>query len=237
VIAVSCSDLTAGEYIVLDLATQAIGCGTSAACAAMVAAYPQNLDYILTLAATTDGSKILFFNGIVFGLWDVTSDTFTSQPASDQTLGFAVVQTAAAADGTAYAQFSTVALAVLDPTLYESVFVQDVDYLQTATRDINAAPGMKLHPSGGLLYFPRYSGFDIFDAHHGHIQRRVDFSLSVPFTFDAMALDETGSRVFLISAAGLAIVDIADLPLVCPCVCAAVDSRAEPRLASAMPPQ
>jgi hypothetical protein len=71
----------------------------------------------------------------------------------------------------------------------------------------------KLHPSAALLYFPQNNGVDIYDSHHGHIARRIVLSLQVPATFDAMAIDQTGSQVFLISATGLTIVNIADLPL------------------------
>ncbi|MFZ3265814.1 MAG: IPT/TIG domain-containing protein [Terriglobales bacterium] len=214
VVAVTCPNVTVGEYIVIDLATQAIGCGASNGCAAMIAAYPQNLDFRLALAATPDGTKIFFLNGILDGLWDVPSDTFVSETAGDSGLGPCLscppfVQTAAAADGTTYSQF----FSIIDPTLYLHAFMQDVDYLRTGTNDVNSVFGERLHPSGALLYFPRTSGFDIYDAHHGHIRRRVDLSLQIPVTFDAMALDETGSRVFLISASGLTVVDIADLPL------------------------
>ncbi len=207
VIAVSCTSVTEGEFIVLDLATQMIGCGTSTGCADLVAAYPQALSYVLFLSATQDGTQIFTSSG-TNGLWNVPSDTFISQPSYGSGFNPAVV-TAAAADGTAFAEYFT----MIDPTLYGRSVMQDVDYVRTGTNDINSVFGEKLHPSGALLYFPRTTGFDIYDAHHGHIRQRVDLSLQIPVTFDSMALDETGSRVFLISATGLTVVDIADLPL------------------------
>jgi hypothetical protein len=210
VIGISCTNVTEGEYVVLNLATQAMGCGTSQGCAAMLAAYPQALSYVLEVVATADGTNIFVSNGGLDGLWNVTSDTFTSQPSGGGLLQYPpTVLTATAADGNVYAQF----YALDDPNLYEFSFPQDVDYLQTGINDLNSLPGEKLHPSGALLYFPQNNGFDIYDSQHGHIALRVVLPLQVPSTFDAMAIDQTGSQVFLITATGLTIVNIVDLPL------------------------
>jgi len=168
------------------------------------------LSYVLDVAATADGTNIFVSNGGLDGLWNVTSDTFTSQPNGGGLAQYPpAVLTAAATDGNVYAQF----YALDDPNLYGFSFPQDVDYLQTGINDINWLPGEKLHPSGALLYFPQNNGFDIYDSHHGHIARRVVLPLQVPSTFDAIAIDQTGSQVFLISPTGLTIVNIADLPL------------------------
>jgi len=209
VIALQCPNVTAGEYIVLDLGTGAIGCGSSQSCAAMLAAYPQYLDWVLAISGTSDGSKIFLTNGATIGLWNVASDTFIAQPGGDQTLQYPVVQTAAAADGTAFAEV----YGVDDPSLYQFSVMQDPDYLQTGVNDVNSVPGEKLHPSGALLYYPDAGGVSIYDSHHGHLLRRVALSSPVASTFDAMALDQTGSQIFLISASGLMIVNVADLPL------------------------
>lgn len=208
VVAVTCGSLTVGAFVVVDLATQAIGCGASQSCAAMLAAYPQATSEFLFLAATPDGSKIFTTSGNMAGLWNVPADTFISGPTYGA--GFQpVVITAAAADGTAFA----VDFGIVDPTLYDAAVMQDVDYQRTGIWDINALFGEKLHPSGSLLYFPRGSGLDIYDVHHGHIRRRIDTALTVPVTFDAVAIDETGSKVFLITTSGLAVVDLGDVPL------------------------
>jgi hypothetical protein len=210
VIGISCTNVTEGEYVVLNLATQAIGCGTSQGCAAMLAAYPPALSYVLGVVATADGANIFLSNGGLEGLWNVSSDTFTSEPNGGGLAQYPPeVLTAAAGDGNIYAQF----YAIDDPNLYQFSFPQDVDYLQTGINDPNSLPGEKLHPSGALLYFPQNDGFDIYDSHHGHIARRVVLPLQVPSTFDAMAIDQTGSQVLLITSTGLTIVNIADLPL------------------------
>jgi DNA-binding beta-propeller fold protein YncE len=210
VVGISCTNTTEGEFVVVNLATQAIGCGTSQGCAAMLAAYPQALSYVLAVAASADGNNIFLSNGGLNGLWNVTSDTFTSQPNGGGLAQYPpVVLTAAAGDGNIYAQF----YAIDDPDLYQFSFPQDVDYLPTGINDVNWVPGEKLHPSGALLYFPQNNGLDIYDSHHGHIVRRVILPVQLPVTFDAMAIDQAGSQVFLISASGLTIVNIADLPL------------------------
>lgn len=209
VIALECPNVTAGEYIVLDLATQTIGCGASPGCAAMIAAFPQNLDYVLTTSGTTDGSSILLGNGITIGLWDVSADTFTKQVIGDVTLANPVVQTAVAADGTAFEQV----YGTYDPMLSQFSVMQDVDYLQGGANDTNSLPGEKLHPSGALLYYPESGGFSIYDVHQGRLKQRVALTQQIASTLDAMTIDETGSQVFLLTTTGLTVVKIADLPL------------------------
>lgn len=207
VIAITCPNLEAGLWAVVNLTTQAIGCGTSQGCAAMINAFNPVLPEYLFLAATPDGTRIFVSNGMS-GLWDVTSDTFISQPLSGPVFYIGVVSSAAA-DGTSFG----FGYDVIDPSLYLFSFMQDVDYLKTSTNSLNTVFGEKLHPSGALLYVPQNNGFDIYDSHHGHIVRRIVLPSPIPLTFDAMALDQTGSQVFLISASGITIVNIADLPL------------------------
>jgi hypothetical protein len=207
VIALTCSNLISGQLIVLNLATQAIGCGSSKGCAAMLAAQPQNGDAVLAISGTTDGSSILVFNGDI-GRWDVNADTFTSKHAGSAP-AIPVVQTAVADDGTAFA----VVYGIFDSALALDSTMQDVDYVRGGLNDITRLPGEKLNASGSLLYYPETTGFSIYDVHHGHLKRRVVLTQPTASTFDAMAIDETGSKVFLLTTTGLTVVDIADLPL------------------------
>jgi IPT/TIG domain-containing protein len=207
VIAITCPNVTEGQFVVLNLATQAIGCGTSQGCAAMMSAISPYVSEFLFLAATADGTQVFVSNGNV-GLWNVSSDTFTSQPLFSPGSNLGVL-TAAASDGTWFASDFN----IVDPMLYLSSVMQDVDYLQTGANGVNTVFGEKLHPSGALLYVPQNNGVDIYDAPHGHIARRIVLPLQVPITFDAMAIDETGTEVFLITSTGLTIVNIADLPV------------------------
>jgi hypothetical protein len=207
VIALTCPNVTEGELIVLDLATQAIGCGASTGCTALMSTINPALSQYLFLAATADGTKILVSNGAM-GLWDVGADTFSSQPLAFPGFFFGAV-TAAAADGNVFAQN----FELVDASLYLSSLMQGLDYLIVGSNDPYSVFGEKLHPSGALLYIPRNDGVDIYDAHQGLLARRIVLPLQVAFTFDAMALDDSGSKVFLINSTGLSVVTIADLPL------------------------
>ena len=208
VIAISCTNTTEGEFIVLDPATQVIGCGSSQGCAAMLANYPAPLSYLLFLTATQDGTEIFSSSNGATGIWNVSADTFISEPFPGGAVQPAAIL-AANSDDTAFAENFSIG----DLSLYQTSLMQDVDYLLTGIFDANAIFGEKMHPSGALLYFPRNSGFDIYDANHGHIRRRVNTGLQIPLTFDSMAIDQTGSEIFLITSTGLAIVNLADLPL------------------------
>jgi hypothetical protein len=213
VIALGCPNSTAGEYIVLDLTKQTIGCGSSQGCAAMLAAFPQGAyDWMLQVAGTTDGSLILVGSGGL-GLWNVNADTFSLGSGigimQDLQYPYPAAQTAVGADGTAFEQV----YGTFDPMLSQFSVMQDVDYLQSGVNDIHSLPGEKLHPSGALLYYPESGGFSIYDVHQGHLKRRVALTQQTAWTFDAMTIDETGSQVFLLTTTGLTVVNIADLPL------------------------
>ena len=210
VIALGCSQLETGEYIVLDLATLAIGCGSSKGCAAMLAAFSPDRTAGLMVSGSTDGNSIFVSNGSVYGLWNVPTDTFSSQATGGSELGtFWPSYTAAAADGTAF----TLGFAAIEPTMDFYSMMQDVDYLQSGLNDTQSLPGEKLHPSGALLYYPENNGFSVYDVHSGHLRRRVALTQATSVAFDALAIDETGSKVFLLTTAGLAEVDMADVPL------------------------
>lgn len=207
VISLACPNVTEGELVVLNLATQSLGCGASRGCTAMMAAYPQFADQILLVSGTPDGRFILLFNGAI-GLWDVQADTFTARGAGAPP-PYPVTTSAAAADGTAF----SVLYDIFDPMISELAMMQDVDYLQSALKDNNRLPGEKLHASGALLYYPDTNGFTIYDVHQGHLKQRVALPLQTALTFDALTIDETGSRVFLLTTTGLTVVNLADLPL------------------------
>jgi len=205
IIAASCTGVGSGMLIAVDLTTSTLGCGSSVGCAAMVALY--NLPY-LNIVSSADGTKVFVVEGpgggaAPLGLWDVTADTFSWRPF------FSASFSAINADGSVLAKdFATLGL-----DLYELSVVQDVDYLSTGVNNPNYVFGEKLHPSGGLLYAPQVSAVDVFDALHGHLLRRVWLPVQIPLTLDAMAIDETGARLFLISSGGLTLVTLADLPL------------------------
>jgi hypothetical protein len=202
VIQISCSLVIEGYLTVLDLGTQTFGCGASSACAAMLATFESQ---IINLGTSGDASKIFVTEGrgTAIGLWDVNADTFTSQSLNGS--GFA----AADADGTLFAN----GFGIVDTDLLERSVMQDVDYLFAADASTSNVFNEKLHPSGSLLYVPQDDGVDIFDVHRGRLVLRVALPVQIPVTLDALAIDETGSRLFLISATGLTVVQLAQVPL------------------------
>lgn len=53
-----------------------------------------------------------------------------------------------------------------------------------------------MHDSGSLLYSPFPQGIDIFDAQHGDLRERIYLSEQIPRIQEAMAIDETGQRIW-----------------------------------------
>ena len=85
--------------------------------------------------------------------------------------------------------------------------------------------GEKLNPSGSLLFMPQDSGVQIFDVHTGRLVRHISLADGLPIAVNVIALDETGTEMFLISNSGITIVQLEEVPL----------SLALPALASGTP--
>jgi WD40 repeat protein len=73
--------------------------------------------------------------------------------------------------------------------------------------------GEAFNPSGSLLFLPS-SGVDIFDVHQGRLALRIALpeapTVSVP---PKLAVDETGTKVFVLTRSGLTIAQLAVVPL------------------------
>jgi hypothetical protein len=100
-------------------------------------------------------------------------------------------------------------------------------------------PGIAMHPSGALTFQPYldgpappeepngppsvalHGGIDIFDAHSGELRLRVALPEPIAAYSDDVdglhaqfvTLDENGQRIFAITASGLTVVQLADVPL------------------------
>jgi len=212
--AISCTDVQGGVFVPLDLTTNTFGCGGSKGCATLV---PQFDSATLFATSSADGSKVYVAEGsnigdLPIGVWDVTTDTYTSRPFGTAR------QTAINADGTVLAKD----FAMFGLDLYETSVVQDVDYLSTGVQNPNYVFGEKLHPAGGLLYAPLNNALnpallnnevDVLDARRGHLVWRIALPVQPALTLDAMAVDETGTRLFLITTGGLTLLTLPELPL------------------------
>ena len=106
--------------------------------------------------------------------------------------------------------------------------------LESITQRV-AVPGLTLHPTGALVYEPFldgptfsappatgiHGGIDIRDAHNGRLRLRV--MLPEPFAMlstdvdrlhgNFLTSDEFGQRLFAVTASGLTIVQLANVPL------------------------
>ncbi|MFZ0332708.1 MAG: IPT/TIG domain-containing protein [Candidatus Acidiferrales bacterium] len=75
-----------------------------------------------------------------------------------------------------------------------------------------------LNPSGSLLIVPRTgsgvtSNVDIFDVHSGRLALRIRLPEGTADTLNELALDETGTKIFVITQSGITVAQLAAAPL------------------------
>jgi DNA-binding beta-propeller fold protein YncE len=85
--------------------------------------------------------------------------------------------------------------------------------VDTEITSIHNVFGEKLNSSGSLLYYPQDSGVDIFDTHTGLLVRHLALPGTIPANVNALAIDETGTRMFLTSTTGITIAQLFQTPL------------------------
>jgi len=73
--------------------------------------------------------------------------------------------------------------------------------------------GEKLNPSGSLLFMPQVSGVQVFDVHTGRLIRHISLADGLPVAVNVIALDETGTKMFLITNSGITIAQLEEAPL------------------------
>ncbi len=206
VIQITCPSMGTGYFIVLNLATGTFGCGTSNGCASMLRAF-QCLT--LNISASQDGNKVFATYGtyldgeLPIAVWDVAADSYTSG------ISYSFQTSVVDADGTLYAADN----GAFGPDMSYRNLMQDLVYLQAGSSNFQTLPGEVMHPSGSLIFQPETSGIDVFDTLRGRLDLRIDLPFTVGTALDSMAIDETGSRLFIITTDGLAVVQIAQLPL------------------------
>jgi hypothetical protein len=86
-------------------------------------------------------------------------------------------------------------------------------YADAGSQSFHNVFGEKMNASGSLLYYPQDSGVDIFDVHTGRLMRKVVPPAVIPLNSGALALDETGTKMFLTTTTGIAIAQLDALPL------------------------
>jgi hypothetical protein len=156
------------------------------------------------MASTPDGTKVFLadMTGGAVGMLDWSNGLLTR--------GFAgrFSDAAADADGNVFAA----SLGLSDAKLSR---IQILAYEPYASTDVRFASvyGEKLNPSGSLLFIPQGSGVDIFDVHTGRLVQHVLLPDPIPVDLGGLALDETGTKMFLISNSGITIADLFNSPL------------------------
>jgi hypothetical protein len=86
-------------------------------------------------------------------------------------------------------------------------------YADSGAHSLHNVFGEKLNDAGSLLFVPQDTGVDIFDTHTGRLDLHIALPVTIPANSGAMALDETGTKIFLTSTTGIAIAQLDALPL------------------------
>jgi hypothetical protein len=157
------------------------------------------------MSSTTSGDKV--FMGISGGgayVWDAGTNQWT---------GWQIVNNNGTASGDGYWFASD--YTSLDSQLVEHTQAQIPEYFADSFLQSpqGAVAGEKMNASGSLLYQPLLQGVDVIDVSSGAWLRRIALTEQVQFVQNAMALDEAGNRLFLITNAGLTAVQMDSPPL------------------------
>ncbi|MGB7622647.1 MAG: IPT/TIG domain-containing protein, partial [Terriglobia bacterium] len=197
--------LASGTLHLLDLDSGSLSCSGVASCDSSQENITFDTGYA-ALASSLDGSKIflasLMGDGSV-GLLDFNANTLIT--GFRGSYGDATIN----ADGNLFtAGFRGFDSSVLPANIYSSV-----SYTDAGPHSLQNVYGERLNPSGSLLFMPKRSNVDIFDSHQGRLVLQPALPDPIPYCLHALALDETGSKMFLISKTGLTIAQLHKVPL------------------------
>lgn len=194
--------LDAGVIHLLDLDTGSLSCSGVAGCTNGDIVFGSGID---AMASTPDGNEVFLadFYSPVVGLLDLTTNQLTTANS------YSATDAAADADhnlfaaqfGIANSQLSQISIMAYEP------------YADSGTQSLHNVIGEKLSPSGSLLFVPQDSGVDLFDVHTGRLVLHVTTPEAIPLDAGALALDETGTKMFLVSNSGITVVQLFQAPL------------------------
>jgi YVTN family beta-propeller protein len=99
--------------------------------------------------------------------------------------------------------------------------LEDLDFLDAGFLSSNNIAGAKFSPSGSLFFVPQtpiggvplLRSVDVFDTHRQRLVLQIALPEALVAGFNSMCLDETGSKLFLISKSGITIAQLASVPL------------------------
>lgn len=203
VVSVVCtSQLQGGNSHLINLDSGSLSCAGVAGCGSNGTDMSPFLAAAV-LASTPDGTRVFFTAGDV-GLLDLKSNTLTESSAASFYSDAAI-----SADGTTFAaQFGT-----YDAQLARISIMAFEPFADSGSQSFNNVIGEKLNASGSLLFSLQKSGVDLFDVHTGRLVRHVVLPDPLPLDTNGMALDETGTKMFLISNTGVTTAQLYQVPL------------------------
>jgi hypothetical protein len=197
-----------GTFHLIDLDTGSLSCTGVAGCAADGTEINVQTG-LAALASSSDGTKILLATSTGGGtplpaeMLDLTTNTLAVGDPIDAS------DAAMSADGTVFAaNFS-----LLDAAANLRGFTAIEPYADAGASSVHNVFGEKLNASGSLLFYPQDSGVDIFDVHTGRLLWHIVLPVSIAANSGALALDETGTKMFLTTTTGIAIAQLNSAPL------------------------
>ena len=216
-------DCVALEFVglmhLLDLDTGVLGCAGFVTCST------NGTDIVIgsglqAMSSTPDGEMLFMTDisqdvgaeGDLVTLINVAANTAAENEFGGQT------DSAANADATVFATN----FGFHDARNIQFSLASDLSVLGAASVSFTTLRGEKLNPSGSLLFVPQGAnpqtnglalGMDIFDVHRGKLALRVVLPEQIPLSLNAMALDETGTKMFVISNSGITIATLFQAPL------------------------
>lgn len=217
-----------GQAFVINGAAPAVGCGAGGSVyVANLAAKTATLGSFsgcgqtggwtsAYAAATADGSTVAFGGGSSSGgfeLFNAAQQQCVPVATPAQPYGIA-----AAADGNTFgvlraftdASGNILGRMAMPPVLY---FPVSGVYYNLSPYGNGALGTPKLNDSGSLYYWAYPNYVDIVDVQHGLARLRFSLSETISNTVDPIAIDSGGRRIFLITNAGLTVVDLGEAPL------------------------
>ena len=199
--------LATGNFHLIDLDTGSLSCAGVVGCSSDGTSFVFDQG-LAAMASTPDGGRIFLADqsgtsGQPVGMLNLVANTLAT--GFDGTFG----DVAANADGNTFAASFGIANAQLSRT---SIMAYE-PYADSGTQSGHNLVGEKLNPSGSLLFVPQDTGVDIFDVHTGRLAQHVVLPEPIPSDTNAMALDETGTRMFLISNSGITLAQLFQAPL------------------------
>ncbi len=195
----------AGVFHLVNLDTGSLSCTGVAGCQANGTDMEfGNCCGVAATASTPDGSEVfLASGGGSVGMLNLTANTVT--------FGFSGSFSDAAANSDANA--FGVTYGISNAQLSQTTIMAYERYADAGNGSLHNVIGEKLNPSGSLLFVPQDTGVDLFDVHTGRLVQHVAISDGIPLATNAMALDETGTKMFLITNSGITIAQLFQAPL------------------------